>query len=135
MPEQTVQCDNCGAILLPEDIFCGECGAPRPSSARPSGLPPRPAMKHPPSVSPLRSAKSSEPGFYWAFIILVILGAIACLIGLATFLLFGFTGTETFTTEENWLYATLLCLLPIGGAGAVLLGVGAFIWFTRLRHR
>ncbi len=92
-------------------------------------------MKHPPSVSPLRSAKSSEPGFYWAFIILVILGAIACLIGLATFLLFGFTGTETFTTEENWLYATLLCLLPIGGAGAVLLGVGAFIWFTRLRHR
>lgn len=72
---------------------------------------------------------------YWAFIALVVLGAIACIIGIAAFLLFGLAGGETLTSKENWLYATVLCLLPIAGPGAVLVGAGMFIWLTRLRHR
>ena len=34
-----MKCDKCGAALFPEDQFCGECGAPRPSSSRPADLP------------------------------------------------------------------------------------------------
>jgi len=60
-------------------------------------------------------------------------GAFACLAGLAGFLLVGLLGGESATPEENWIVSTLCCLLPLGGAGAILAATGAAIWYTRLR--
>jgi RsiW-degrading membrane proteinase PrsW (M82 family) len=68
-------------------------------------------------------------------IILGIVAALLCLVGVSGFFLFGLTATEGFTMEENWLYATFCCLLPFAGASTILAVAGLGIWLTRLRHR
>jgi hypothetical protein len=138
---EPIQCDNCGAILLEEDIFCGECGAPRPSVLQ---APKQPATEPPDAAPPIATAPSprtprppSSPQTGWrvATIVLGILGTLLCLLGLSAFLLFGLTESGDFTPEENWLYATFCCLLPIAGTGLVLALAGAGIWWARLRNR
>ena len=51
------------------------------------------------------------------------------------FLIFVSIPGEDMTRQEDWLYAAFCCLLPIGGVGAILGGIGGFIWYTRLRER
>jgi hypothetical protein len=68
-------------------------------------------------------------------IVLGILAAILCLLGLVTFLLFGLTESDVASPTENWLYATFCCLLPIAGTGGVMAVVGLGIWWIRLRNR
>jgi hypothetical protein len=68
-----------------------------------------------------------------AFPVLLVLGILACLFGLAAFLLFGSTGSDTTTPAEDWLIGAICCLLPIGGLGAILLAFGGAIWYTRIR--
>lgn len=142
-----IQCDNCGAVLLQEDVFCGECGAPRPQSTESiepetGETPPTPdhtATDRPPHAparpQPVRPSAASDTGWRVAFIVLVVLGAFACVAGIATFLLFGATSTETTTPAEDWLYSAICCLLPIGGTGTLLAAIGGVIWYTRLRSR
>jgi hypothetical protein len=129
MTEQ-IQCDNCGAVLLEEDVFCGECGAPRPSLAEAT-----PPEAQEPTVP--QSAPSTSPTTGWrvSVIILAIVAAILCLVGLAAFLLFGLTETEGFTTQENWLFATFCCLLPIAGTGGVVAVAAVGVWLARVRNR
>jgi hypothetical protein len=139
LAEQT-QCDQCGAVLLKEDLFCGECGAPRPAAAvsggpaekeQPGGLlPPVPAP--PPSAAPTASARARWRS---AFIVLVVLAAIACVAGIVAFFVFGSMPGEATTPEQDWLFSAMCCLLPIGGTGAILGAIGGFIWYTRLRER
>jgi len=139
-----IQCDNCGAVLLEEDVFCGECGAPRPSladivepttadapEAQPLEFPPRLESTPTPPPPP---ADSSLMKWRVAFFTLIILGVLACCAGLASFALFGSTPSAETTPQEDWLYATICCLLPIGGAGAILATIGGVIWYTRLRE-
>ena len=139
---QITQCENCGAVLAPEDAFCGECGAPRPQepsgvaepAATSSAKPVRPAPPPPAPTGP-QPTPQAQVGWRVAFFVLIILGAIACLAGVVAFLLFGLTDSESFTPEENWLYATICCLLPIAGSGALLLLGSLGIWYSRLRDR
>jgi hypothetical protein len=70
-----------------------------------------------------------------AAIVLGILAAILCLVGVAAFLLFGLTESDVTTPAEDWLYATFCCLLPIGGTGVILAVAGLGIWWVRLRNR
>jgi hypothetical protein len=70
-----------------------------------------------------------------AVIVLGILAAILCLFGLATFLLFGLTDSDAWSPTENWLWATVCCLLPIAGTGAIMAVAGLSIWWVRLRNR
>ncbi len=136
---ESIQCDNCGAVLLKEDAFCGECGAPRPSL--PPGLEPaepvEPELPAPvvPQARPAAPVDARQRRWRVVTIILGILAAILCLAGIGAFFLLGLTETEGFTTEENWLYATFCCLLPFAGAGTILAIAGLGIWFSRLRNR
>jgi hypothetical protein len=155
-----IQCENCGAILAEEDVFCGECGAPRASlgeviepaagepvaapeldtAAEPTAgaepLPDRPTAPRPSPPPPLeRPSGSSKAGWRVAFFVLVGMGVIACLAALLAFLIVGLTEGDNTTPQEDWLIATLCCLLPVGGMGAALAAAGAAIWYTRLRDR
>jgi hypothetical protein len=141
-----IQCDNCGAILLKEDQFCGECGAPRPPAAgsvepaegqpvaAPESTPTLPPFVEPPPPS-TPSALSPGGGWRTAFIILVVLAVIACLAGIVAFLIFGSMEGEATTPAEDWLFSAICCLLPIGGMGALLGGISGIIWYTRLREQ
>jgi hypothetical protein len=140
-----IPCDNCGAPLAEEDVFCGECGAPRlalrpaagEASAEPAAIKPSPATRAGPAPSPGLTRPACKPEASWrvAFLALVVVGALACLVGLVTFLLVGFFGDDGTAQAENWQIATLCCLLPFGGMGAILAAAGAAIWYTRLRNR
>lgn len=149
MPE-TIQCTNCGAILADEDIFCGECGAPHPllepgaevpaapTPPAQAAAPPPPARPAPPPYKPPRPAqpaRSSKTGWEIAFIILGIVGMLCCLAGIAATLFGGSVQSEGLSPEQNWLYSVLICLLPIGGTGAILILAAAAIWFIRLKER
>lgn len=133
---QSSQCDNCGAVLLEVDEFCGECGAPhstRTPVLEPVELqPPAPVV---PQAGPAAPADARQRPWRVMTIILGILAAILCLAGTSTFFLTGLTETEGITTQENWIYATFCCLLPLAGAGAILGIAGLGIWFTRLKNR
>lgn len=144
---ETIQCENCGAVLLPEDIFCGECGAPNPSSeapGEPAAAPPAPPVtepkpKPPPFIPPTppdaKPSFSAKSGWRAAFIALLVLGAIACLVGLAAFFIFGSMPSEATTPREDWIFAAICCLLPVGGTGGLLLIAGLAVWYTRVRRR
>jgi hypothetical protein len=140
-----IQCDNCGALLTKEDVFCGECGAPQPPPGsvpeQSTGLAATAAPELEPNLSaPVPSAPESDPssaktGWRVAVIVLLTLGVIICFIGLVAFLVFGMMEGEDTTPAEDWLFSAICCLLPIGGTGAVLAIVGAVLWNMRLRDR
>jgi hypothetical protein len=129
-----IQCANCGAVLLKEDIFCGECGAPRPSETSPAEIMEEPLSDAAPAAPPNRQAGSDT---VWRVVaaVLGIGGALVCLLGLAVFLLFGLIETEDMTQAENWLISTTCCLLPIAGTGVAMAIAGLVIWWARLRNR
>jgi hypothetical protein len=149
---QATQCQNCGAALGEEDIFCGECGAPHlpaaevgesgvtepppapePDVTEPSpDLPPTPEPELPAEAKP---PASSDTGWRLAIVVLGVLGALACLAGLLAFLIVGSVGGDTTTKQEDWLIAALCCLLPVGGIGLLLVAAAAVVWYTRLRSR
>lgn len=141
---ETIQCQDCGAVLLDEDLFCGECGAPRPStSGEPASVPkellPATGVEAPSSSdSPLApAAKRNDARQRWRVgaIVLLVLGVLACVAGLGAFVLFGVTPSEATTPAEDWLYGGVCCLLPIGGFGTVLVLAAAGMWYSKIRNR
>ena len=133
------QCDSCGAVLSVEDLFCGECGVPRPvaEAIEPSTAYEPAVEEAKPALDPSPDPSSAAMDTRWrvSFTVLLVLGGLACLAGLVAFLLFGSIGGDTTTPAEDWLISAFCCLLPIGGAGAVLAAAGAAIWYTRVRSR
>ena len=139
---QPIQCDNCGAILLDEDIYCGECGAPRPTVITPAEavddtqaeVPKEPWPSPPPAPG---SAGQTDSDTVWrvAAAILGVIGVLGCLLGIAAFLLFGLIEAEDMTPAENWLISAICCLLPIAGTGVSTAAAGLVIWWAKVRNR
>jgi hypothetical protein len=68
-------------------------------------------------------------------IALSVLSVLLCVVGVVAFLLLGLTESEVTSPQENWLYSTICCLVPIAGTGVVV-GLAALgIWLVRLRNR
>ena len=124
------QCPSCGAVLLPEDTSCGECGAPRPEAATSPPPDPPAAAPVPTATGPVRSSRT---GWRAASVSLMVVGVLVCIVGILAFVLAGVTETEGWTAQENWLFSAGCCLLPIAGSGPLLALAGIGIWFARLR--
>ena len=135
-----LECSNCGAILTREDLFCGECGAPRPSSpvgtelvtpdappprvpepedlqpSPPSGpAPPSPAAHRPIPAPPPRPRGISE-GWRTVSTIIAFLALSGALVMIVVGILIGFVFLDPDTgqaaTEPLILGASLLCFCP-----------------------
>jgi hypothetical protein len=133
-----IQCENCGALVYEEDVFCGECGAPRPEvvagADAPADVVPS-AAGSPPEIPQRSTSRGSVTGWQVAAVALLVGAVCLCLSGLASFLLFGMTESEVTTRQEDWLYATFCCLLPLAGAGVVLGLAAVGVWYARVRNR
>lgn len=136
------QCLSCGAVLLEEDLFCGECGSPRPAPgdavtgvvASEAFTPAADTPSRPVPLSPGHPAGGVQTGWRVAAFTLLGLGVLACVVGLLVFFVAGSTPSEGFTTSENWLFSAGCCLLPIAGAGVLFAAAGAAIWYRRLKN-
>lgn len=129
------QCEYCGAVLLPEDTSCSECGAPRTeatSPAPPDAAPPEAPEQASPATT--RPTPPTRTGWRAAFLALMVVGLLVCILGILTFVLLGVSETEGGTAQDNWILSAICCLLPIAGSGLVLMLAGAGIWLTRLRE-
>jgi hypothetical protein len=93
-----------------------------------------PEASPPPEPRPGDQAES-DTAWRVAAAVLGIVGVLVCLLGLASFLLFGIIEAEDVTPAENWLISAICCLLPIAGTGVALAAAGLVIWWTRLRNR
>ncbi len=139
------QCDNCGAILAEDDLFCGECGAPQPAAQpTPEAAEPGPAPSAvpgsepvPEAVSPATPAKSARtPGqFRTAGIIAVTLAvsaaALLCAMGLFVAFLVPDGETGLTATQDMLIFSGLCCFCP----GALAVIVAVVVWVLVIRRK
>lgn len=137
---ETILCDNCGAPLAPEDGFCGECGAPRPtltpgvSPARAetppytveatAGPPPLPMPPSPPRAR-------SEGGRTAAKVIAILSAVVSvglCGMGLILALI---TPVQDATKQDMLLTSTLCCF----GPGILALILAVILWLVVVRRK
>jgi hypothetical protein len=140
-------CPNCGAALMPSDIFCGECGArvqtPTYSTAPDEALDdassefagiPLAAEPTAGEYIPPPPAKRETSGDTALRIVVIVL-AVGFLIASLCFCSFGgfalIPTEESPTVAENFGFATTLCFVP--GVILGLLGAGAAYWGFRKR--
>lgn len=138
-----VQCKDCGAILADEDVFCGECGAPRPSPAEAPSDPvpeaPQPKARQPEATPTVRPAvpQPRRAGDGWRIAVTVIVG-LSLLAACGLFMLgvlLGFVIPDPDTGQaatESMIYgAGLICFCP----GALALILAVVLWAVVLRKK
>jgi len=136
----TVLCDNCGAPLTPEDGFCGECGAPRPTLT-PGIAPAGPEMPAPsaettftpaPLPPPSSPPRARSEGGRTAAKVIAILSAVVsmglCGMGLILALI---TPVQDATKQDMLLTSTLCCFSP----GILALILAVILWLVVVRRK
>lgn len=131
---RAIQCDNCGSVILEEELVCGECGAPRPSVIAPHQLIEEPETDALQADQPIGALRTNAVRRVVA-ILLASAGVLLCLLGLAAFVILGLGEREGVPPPENWLYSAICCLLPLAGAGTTVALAALALWWTRLRKR
>ncbi|MDH7489360.1 MAG: zinc ribbon domain-containing protein [Anaerolineae bacterium] len=130
-PQPLRRCANCGAELRPTDRYCGECGLPTfvPPPTPPAAPEGAPAVQ-PPSApqEPGRPATGPSENRTWAIVagvILILIGAVACILG--TLVMLGASWMST-DTDSGWIVAAggLCCVLP----ALVLMIGGGIVWYV-----
>ena len=135
---ETILCDNCGAALAPEDQFCGECGAPRPTltpGAVPAERETSPALapyEPVPSATPPSVPRGSSEGGRTAAKVIAIIAAVVAvgLCGLGLILAFLAPVGEASRTDIV-VGSTILCLCP----GVLALVLALVLWAVVVRRR
>ena len=137
---ETILCDNCGAPLAPEDGFCGECGAPRPtltpgiSPARPETPSPSVEATFTPAPLPIPPSppRARSEGGRTAAKVIAILSAVVsvglCGMGLILALI---TPVQDATKQDMLLTSTLCCF----GPGLVALILAVILWLAVARRK
>lgn len=152
--KDVVECQSCGAVLTEEDLFCGECGAPRPgavldagpgfSSEQVEGASEGTSVSGKPEASveagptlPRSEQRPTSTAGRWrivATVVTVLAVVAACgLIGLGLLLAFVIRDPDTgqAATEPLIYGATMLCFCP----GALALVVAGVLWAVVLRKK
>ncbi len=144
-------CLNCGAALMPGDVFCGECGARvrAPAYDAPPDAPPdvSPAVvKEPPAEEPVLTVEPSAGDYIppppvkeksdGDTVLRVVAIVIAVSFLLVSLCLCGIGALALIPSEENTFAemlgpSTFLCFAPGGVVG--LLGIGAAYFGLRKR--
>ncbi len=125
-PEPIRRCANCGAELRPTDRYCGECGLPTFIPAPPAEAPAAAAPAAAPAPAPAPAAESDNRT--WAIvagILLLLIGAVACIVGALLMLGASWIATDT---DADWIVAAsgLCCVLP----ALVLMIGGGLVWYV-----
>lgn len=130
-PEPIRRCANCGAELRPTDRYCGECGLPTfvPPPTPPTAPAETPAAPPPGAPQqPPRPVTGESDNRTWAIvtgIVLILIGAVACMLGALVMVGASLMATDT---DTGWLVAAggLCCVLP----ALVLMIGGGVVWYV-----
>lgn len=134
---ETVLCDNCGAPLAPEDGFCGECGAPRPSlaagtsQARPEIGPLAAESPVRPTLPPVVPSARPSGGRIAAQVIAILSAVISvglCGLGLLMTLVIP---AEDLTMQDRLIGSAVVCFCP----GVLALALALVLWLVVVKRK
>lgn len=122
-----MKCPECGAEVVPGDVFCGNCGN--------MVLPDESTAPSPPPPPAATSTTDRNRRTVTISIILVVVGIVLCLAGLGIGVAGTFAGQgDDLSLAESASVSALCCLTPFALPGVILAAIGGVMWFVSGRE-